>query len=327
MSSRDISDPGKGGGILVTGGAGFVGVPLVAALTARGPVTVVDDLSSGRPMPPPRPGLTCHRTDIRDTDAMRRLMLKYRPRTVVHLAAIHHIPTCENDPARAMGVNVMGFQSVLDACTASGCARVLLASSGAVYAWADGPLAETSPISPQDVYSASKAANEHQLTAWVRAGHGAGTIARMFNIIGPDDPNGHLIPDILQRLSATPGPSASLRLGNLHSRRDFVDLRDMASGLETLAIRDMRESDVSTYNLCSGTEYTVTDIAELLAAHLGKRIDIVRDPALCRAIDRPGQLGDPSKTLTETGWKPHRPLNDSIAAIVETWKTAGKTCA
>lgn len=315
MSPNAISD--DGGGALVTGGAGFVGSVLVDLLRRRGPVVVVDDLSVGRPMPVQTEKLTCYQADIRDRPAMVAIMERHRPDVVVHLAAIHHIPTCERDPFHATDVNVMGFQSVLDACAAARCGRVVLASSGAVYDWHDGALAENAPLAPQDVYAASKAANEHQLTAWVKAGRGTGLIARMFNVIGPNDPNGHLIPDLLRRMDAAPGGSLTLRMGNLDRRRDFVDVNDMAAGLACLAER--HGTDVAVYNLCSGRDYSAGDIALKLAAHRGVQAQLFSDPALCRAVDRPSQLGDPGKTLRDLGWRAGHDLDVSIAAIVRAW--------
>lgn len=294
---------------------------MTSALLGRGSVILVDNLSVGRPMPPTSPGLTCYQEDIRDRDAMAAIVLRHRPGAVIHLAALHHIPSCERDPAKAMDVNVMGFQSILDACALAGCRRVVLASSGAVYDWADRPLSETDAIAPRDVYSASKAANEHQLTAWTMAGRGSGVIARMFNVIGPDDPNGHLIPDILGRLQGAEGSQLDLRLGNLDTRRDFVDVRDMAAGLAALA--DWRGGDAPTpeiFNLCSGRECTVSEIATKLAEHMGVRASLVSDPALRRAIDRPSQLGLPDKMARQFGWRAGRDLDDSIDTIVRSWQ-------
>jgi len=325
-----VSSSGSSDGecILVTGGAGFVGAELVADLARRGKVVIVDDLSVGRPMPPATPGLTCHRIDILDRDSLQGLFAQYRPACVVHLAAIHHIPTCERTPHHAMNVNVMGLQSVLDACRAVDCRRVILASSGAVYGWSDGPLAEDARLGPQDVYSASKAANEHQLAAWVSATGGVGLIARMFNVIGPDDPNGHLIPDLLERLGAAPAGIVTLRMGNIETRRDFVDVRDMAAGFVSLVTHSILASTgVHTFNLCSGTEHTIADTARLLALHMGIDVSIVSDPLLRRAIDRPSQRGDPTKSSTILKWQAVRTLDQSLAFIVESVRASQRGLA
>lgn len=308
--------------VLITGGAGFVGTPLANLIQQVRPVVVVDDLSVARSLPEASDRCVPCQADIRDRQAMTDILLRHRPATVIHLAAIHHIPTCETNPFLATEVNVMGFQSVLDACAGAGCGHVVLASSGAVYDWHDGPLDEDSRLGPCDVYAASKAANEHQLTAWVRAGKGHGSIARMFNVIGPNDPNGHLIPDILRRLDAAQGNDLVLAMGNLDRRRDFVDVRDMAAGLQALANRSLgAERSLEVVNLCRGQDYTAEDIALRLAAHRGLRATVTSDPALRRTVDRPSQLGNPAKAEKLLGWKADRDLDDSIAAIVASWYT------
>ncbi|HLO78610.1 MAG TPA: NAD-dependent epimerase/dehydratase family protein, partial [Magnetospirillum sp.] len=268
MSSNVISDaPPFARRVLVTGGAGFVGRRLAALLARDRQVTVVDDLSAGLPMPEAGGNLACHVGDIRDPAAMAALMADVSPQAVIHLAALHHIPSCENDPRRAMDINVVGFQTVLDACARAGCGRVVLASSGAVYDWGDGgALDENASIRPCDVYSVTKATNEQQLALWAARTGGSGTIARLFNLIGPNDPNGHLIPDILGRLSSAGAAPVRLRLGNLETRRDFVDVNDAAEAFAALLDRaPWRPAGTDTFNICSGREYTVPDIALKLA--------------------------------------------------------------
>lgn len=307
--------------ILVTGGAGFIGRRLAALIAPARHAAVVDDLSIGLSMPEPAPRLTCHRADVRDAAAMTEIMKTFAPDVVVHMAALHHIPSCEGDPRRTMDVNVTGFQTVLDVCARTGCTRVVLASSGAVYDWSDGTaLAESAPIRPRDVYSVSKTANEHQLATWTVRTGGSGAIARLFNVVGPGDPNGHLIPDILGRLSSAGTSPARLRLGNIESRRDLVDVQDAAGCLLALVERGpWRAGETDVFNICSGTEYTVPDIVRRLAACLDVEAMIFTDPTLRRAIDRPSQLGDPTKTMRELGWRAQRSLDDSLHAIAANW--------
>lgn len=316
------------GPILITGGAGFIGARLTSLLCQQGPVVVVDDLSVSPRMPAAHPNLTCHQVDIRNHDALLAVFADQKPSAVVHLAALHHIPSCEREPRRALDINVLGFQSVLDACRSVGCSRIVLASSGAVYAWSPDDLPETAltesaPVAPRDVYAASKAANEHQLAAWAAASGGEGIIARLFNVIGPGDLNGHLIPDVLGRLQASTENPVPLRLGNLESRRDFVDADDMAAGLTALATRGWTgRSGTSVRNMCSGREYSVVDIATLLARHMGVEVTITSDPAFRRANDRPSQKGDPSGTLNAIGWKTVRSLDETARKIVAAWQSS-----
>lgn len=309
----------------MTGGAGFVGSRLVRRLAESGAaVAMVDDLSVGLPLPvlpgPMRPGLAGWVGDIRDAPLMARVMAEFQPDTVIHLAAIHHIPTCEADPRHATDVNVVGFQTVLDAAAAHGCRRVVLASSGAVYDWGDGPLAEDAPLRPSDVYSVCKLANEQQLAVWCGRTGGSGAVARLFNVIGPGDPNGHFIPDMLHKLAAVPaGQRARVAMGNQHTRRDMVDVEDMARGLALLAAHDGGEP-LLTVNFCSGDEIAMSGLAGLLAAALGVDAEFYSDPALRRPNDRASQLGAPGRAAELLGWRAEIPLDASVAAIVAHWR-------
>lgn len=308
--------------ILITGGAGFIGSRLIECLLPRAQVAVFDNLSVGLPMPAARPGLTLRRGDIRNPGEVNQILRDFAPDTVVHLAALHHIPSCEADPRLAVEINILGLQTVLDACAQHGCKRVLLASSGAVYAVAERPLQEDMPLHPADVYAASKLSNEHQLALWAERTDACGISARLFNAIGWGDPNGHLIPEVLARMGdALPGEQVTLAMGNLHTRRDFVDAQDLAEGLAALLQNaPWTARQAPSYNLCSGKETAITEIVYGLADCLGLTVQIHSDPALRRKVDRPSQWGDPQKTALATGWRASIPLNESLARIVTGWQ-------
>lgn len=293
--------------ILVTGGAGFIGRRVVARLLAAGQsVTVVDDLSATGAPPPPQPGLCFHHGDIRDAAVMTRLCADAD--VILHLAALHHIPTCRREPRRALDINILGTQTLLDA--AHHARLIVLASTGGVYDWLDRPLTEEDPVAPRDTYTLSKAANETQGRVWAGAHpHRRLRIARLFNVLGAGDPHGHLVPDILSRLAAT--TTGQVPVGNLSSRRDYLHVSDIAAGLVRL-LGDEDPSPAEIYNLCSGREATVADIVRLLAQLRGQQAEAVLDPALARPQDRPSQLGNPSKAWQRLGWGSQVPLEDAL---------------
>ena len=106
---------------LVTGAAGFLGSHVVEDLLGRGtPVVALDNLQWGRLdfLAPSlkNPDCTLVVADLRDPAGTRTLLERFRPAAVVHLAALHYIPACVADPALAVGINVLGTQSILSAC-------------------------------------------------------------------------------------------------------------------------------------------------------------------------------------------------------------------
>lgn len=299
-------------GVLVTGGAGFIGRRVVARLRAAGrAVTVLDDLSAGSVLLSESGGLAVLRGDIRDPAAVRAALALQPVAALIHLAALHHIPTCAADPARTISINIDGTQTVLDVAAAAGIRRVVLASSAAVYAPATTPHDEGAATGPIEGYGLSKLTNEDQLARWCVRHGGAGRIARIFNAIGPGDPNGHLIPDLLARLR---GDEAELRLGNAETVRDYVDVGDIAAGLCAL-LDDPDPDPMVTYNLCRGVGVRTEELATALMVQLGRMRPLRSDPALRREQDRPHLVGDPELAARGLGWRATRPLAATLADI------------
>jgi UDP-glucose 4-epimerase len=302
--------------ILVTGGAGFIGRRLVRRLLADGAeTTVVDDLSVGLPLPEAAAGLRAVVADVRDEAALDAVFADARPEVVVHLAAIHHIPTCEKRRAHALDVNVVGTERVLEACGRHGVRRVVLASSGAVYAWSEGPLEEDgTPLAPADNYGLSKRTNEEQLRFWAERTGGEAVAARIFNTIGSGDPNAHLIPDIVAQIPAG-AREAEIALGNTGTRRDYIHADDTAAALAVLARGEAVAGASEAFNVSTGADASVAELVGLLGDALGVRIAVREDPARKRRVDRPSQLGCTRKIRDRHGFRPRLGLPDALSEI------------
>lgn len=304
--------------VLVTGGAGFIGsrvVRILRGLSCR--VIALDDESIGLPLPPPDDFVVPVEADIRDASKVRDVLSAYQPPAIMHLAAIHHIPTCEKNPRLAFDANVMGTQILLDEAAAAGIENVLLASSGAVYDWVDGALAEDrTPLRARDVYSTTKLANEYQVATWADRCGARAHVARIFNTIGMNDPNAHLIPDLLEQLRGE-GDEIVVRLGNVAPKRDYLHVDDTAGGLVTIlaGMQDGPQSEI--FNLCRGDELSVAELVDKLADIIGKTVIIEHDASRMRRTDRLQQLGDPTKMKRCFGWTARATVREALASIAE----------
>lgn len=301
--------------VLVTGGAGFIGARVVRELRRRGAnVAIVDNLSVGLPMPA-ADDVAATTLDIREADPIAELVKGFAPDTVVHLAAVHHIPTCEQRRAYALEVNVVGTENVLAACEAAGVAQLVIASTGAVYAWTETLLEEdASALAASDNYSIAKLANETQARLWAERTGARLRMARIFNTIGPGDPNAHLIPDIMDQIP--PGTRhATLRLGNLKPRRDYIHVEDTARGLVALAA-DRDGPQVDAFNICTGVETPVEELVRTIARQLGATLTIEQDASRVRRIDRMSQVGSANKAAARLGWRAEKDLDAAVAAII-----------
>ncbi|MGI8448400.1 MAG: NAD-dependent epimerase/dehydratase family protein [Streptosporangiaceae bacterium] len=304
---------------LVTGGCGFVGSALVRRLLAEAcEVVVVDDLSRGSPenLGPGRHQVTVVAEEV--ASDLGQIVASCQPLAIFHLAALHFIPDCDADPARCLQVNVAGARAVLDAAAAlphGVC--VVLASSAAVYAPADGPLREEDSLRPIDVYGYSKLWAE-ELAAGFSAGTGKAVgIARLFNVFGPGETNAHFIPSLICQLKA----GATVRTGNLSSRRDYVFVDDAADALLRLA-RHCDDGQSATLNVGSGRAYAGHEVLAALAPATAPAP--VLDPARVRPVDRPLLLADPARPAScwagRRGWR--RPWASGSRCTWPRWSTS-----
>jgi UDP-glucose 4-epimerase len=299
---------------LVTGGCGFVGSALVRRLLAEScDVVVLDDLSRGSPenLGPDREQVTLVREDV--TNGLSRIFASFQPEAVFHLAALHFIPDCDAAPLRCLQVNAEGTRAVLEATEPLGRrACVVLASSAAVYAPADGPLREQEDdLGPVDVYGCSKRwAEELAASFAARSGTAVG-IARLFNVFGPGETNAHFIPSLICQLKA----GGTVRMGNLSTRRDYVFVDDVADALLRLA-RYAGEGQSVTVNIGSGRAYAGHEVLEAVARFGDRGVATSIDPARLRPVDRPVLLADPTLAHKTLGWTPQTSLRDGLRA---TW--------
>lgn len=304
--------------VLVTGGAGFIGsraVPLLASLGCR--VIVVDNLYVKMPLPDASEHVVPVEADIRDRNAMASVFATHKPDAVLHLAAVHHIPTCEREPYLAFDVNVMGTQALLEAAQEAGTRNIVAASSGAVYQWKDGPLDEAeTPTGATDVYSITKLSNEYQIGGWADRVGGRAHCVRLFNTIGSRDPNGHLIPDILAQIAGD-DPEPVIQLGNTAPKRDYIYVEDVAAGFVSVLSNLPNGPSRDIFNLATGHELSVAELVHLMGDIMGKTVRIETDPTRIRKIDRMQQLGNPAKLKAATGWAPAWTVRDALMQIMQ----------
>ena len=299
--------------VLVTGAAGFIGYAVCRRLIAGGHrVVAYDDLSRGRREYLPE-GVPLIEADIRDRVRMREAIAKWRPEWLVHLAAMHFIPYCIARPAEAMEVNVDGTRHVLDACRGSSVRNVVLASTGAVYAPTDGACVEDmTPLGPLEVYGESKLAAERLAAAFFEATGVNTTILRLFNAIGENETNPHVIPHILESLRETD----AIALGNTAPRRDYIDTRDIAGAI-------VQASEVGdglrTFNVGTGVAVSVDDIIELLRRITGRPITALQDRDRLRPHERMLLVADTARIRAAIGWEPRFRLADTLRHLVEVY--------
>jgi len=286
---------------LVTGGAGFIGCAVIDKLQREGDeIFVIDNLSFGKREFINIDDAHFFQADILDAKAIDNIFNAVRPNRVIHLAAVHFIPYCNQHPFESSNINIRGTIHVLDACKKYQVQKVFFASTAAVYPIYDEAVSENHPTGPMDIYGLSKLTGEHLCNEFHLQTGVPVIICRFFNAFGPNETNPHLIPEIQNQINAG---LRKIKLGNLTPKRDFIHTSDMANAVHSLMSYDSKGIDI--YNLGRGIEYSVTEIVDAFSRQLGEKIEIEVDESRVRKVERMHLLADVSKlksTLATINW-------------------------
>jgi UDP-glucose 4-epimerase len=300
--------------ILITGGAGFIGSAIISSLADGYEIFVIDNLSFGTREYIPRI-LDNHffEEDIRNPAVIKKIVNDINPDWIIHLAAIHFIPYCNEQPFMSSDVNIRGTMNVLDAATS--CAnlkKVFFASTAAVYPISDEAVSEDNTIEPLDIYGLSKHVGEKLCKLFHLETKLPVIVCRFFNAFGPNETNPHLIPEIQDQINEG---KRTINLGNLAPKRDFIHTYDMARAVEMLMESNL--DGINTFNLGRGLEYSVKEIVESFERQLGEKIVINVDPERVRKTDRMHLLADVSKLKSAVGWEPKWSIDDGIQTLIK----------
>jgi GDP-4-dehydro-6-deoxy-D-mannose reductase len=141
---------------------------------------------------------------------------------------------------------------------------------------------------------------------------------RAFNHLGPGQSDRFVAAALAARIArAEAGGDRVIPVGNLDARRDFTDVRDVVEAYRRL-IADGRPGEV--YNVCSGQDVAISDLAQRLVARAGVPVELRHDPALERPIDTPVLRGDNRRLRDATGWEPAIPLDQTIGDVLDDWR-------
>ncbi len=305
----------SGGRAFVTGGAGFLGHHLIAALLDAGwYVDTIDNFWNGRRqhLQPfhENSRFRLSEGDLRDAAFVSSTVRQFAPEVVFHLAALHFIPYCQANPAATIAVNVLGTQHLLDALEGSPVETMILASTADVYAPSERPHREAESMRPSNIYGLSKSACEELLrVAQHRMPRVRFFAARLFNLIGPGETNPHIIPAILENLNG----GDVQKLGNLTPRRDYVFVKDAAAALMRMAAY---EGAFRTFNVGTGVGNSVVDVVQAIERIVGRPLRIEVDPAKVRPIEREHLIADSTLARMELGWAPTVAFDDALREAV-----------
>ncbi len=307
--------------ILVTGASGFIGRHLVDHAAGSGDEVVgtylaTEELATRLPKPA---GVRWERLDMQDRAAVDRIVETERPEAVYHLAAQAYAQRAWNDPADTFRTNVLGTIYLYEALRKHPPARgVLLAASASAYGVAPRlPVPEDVPLNPTNPYGVSKGAQD-MLSLQYSLNFGLRILrARLFGTTGPGK-TGDALNDFARQVARAErtGHPGELRVGNLDTRRDISDIRDV---VRALALVFEKGDPKLPVNVGAGQSYSIRDVSETLVRLARVPISVVADPKLFRPTDEPDNRADISR-LRALGYEPQYPLARTIADALEHWR-------
>lgn len=233
---------------------------------------------------------------------------------VVHLAGLSALRPSFASPQTYITVNSAMLTHLGEWLLARGSsARVLVVSSGAVYDTRDQtPIDESRRTWTVSPYAVSKVLVEKQAEYYTARGLDM-VVARPFNHIGPGQTGGFLLPDLLAGVRAS--GERPMVVGDLGTRRDYTDVRDVANAYRLLVESDL--GDDRMFNVCSGRSVAGSELLEELLLALGHGpIELLVDEGRFRPTDPRDVRGDAGLLHARTGWSPAISLGQAVRDFV-----------
>ena len=293
--------------ILVTGAGGFLGRYLCAQGSENFDVVGVD-LSRESAC------RNCSWRTIGDERELASVVQELQPALTIHAAFVNRKPPQWSDTEylqRALATNVAVFETIAEFG-----GRLLVVSSSAVYGTAEGGTAvtEVTPIHPVSLYGLAKAQQEQAAQYFATRGLEL-SIARLFNLCGPGQRAGMLLPDWVSRVvDVTSGKSDSLEVRHTSTSRDFVDVRDAARALWLLT-NDFHPDGI--FNVASGCAVGLWEVAEELRALCPRKLRILETQPQPGTADVAAQFGSYEKLRSAVGWQPTISWQSSLRELYE----------
>lgn len=318
-------------GILVTGGAGYIGSHVVQQLAARGErVVVIDNLSTG------------FREAVRDAELIvgnvgdpalvSRVLAEHRVDAVLHFAAHTVVPESVRDPLKYYGNNTCNTENLLACCADAGVDKFIFSSTAAVYGMTESGIAdEDTPTQPINPYGTSKLMSETMLRDYCATGAMRHVILRYFNVAGcdPEGRIGHSTPHatLLVKVACehAVGKRESLAIyGTDYNTpdgtgiRDYIHVDDLAAA-HLRALDRLRAGGTSlTLNCGYGHGYSVREVIDAVSRVSGRAMNVVEQPR--RDGDTPMLIARCARLQHALDWKPRYDDLDFIVRTAFLWE-------
>jgi len=309
--------------ILITGGTGFVGSHLVEELSALKIANVHVTAFSDSPgflaniLSPDK----IHRLDLTDEPATFALIKQLQPDYIFHLAGLAVVGG-SFDKGKETIINNLELQlNLLEAIKQfSPASKTLIIGSGMEYdfiAYPTNKVNELQPLGPASPYGVSKVAQDLLALSYFYSYNLDIVRARPFNHIGERQTADFAIASFAKQIALIEkGQQKQIKVGNLDAIRDFTDVKDMVKAYILLMQKGEKGK---VYNIGSGEGIKIQKVLGQLISLASQEIEVVVDQKLLRPLDINLAVAD-NKMITELGWQPTIPINDTLERILNYWR-------
>lgn len=309
----------------ITGIAGFVGSHLSELLLSRGfeVYGLLRSRSKTDHIESIITKLHLQDADILDTHSLYATISRLKPDYIFHLAAQSFVPTSWVSPSVTLETNIVGSTNLFEAVRMAGIDPVIqIACSSEEYGLVhpdELPIKETNPLRPLSPYAVSKLAMDYLGYQYYQSYKVRIVRTRGFNHTGPRRGDTFAESNFAKQIALIEKKKQEpiIRVGNLDASRDYSDVRDMVRAY-LLAVEKCDPGDV--YNICSGSTIKIGAMLAMLLSMTKTKVEIKQDPERMRPSDVPVLLGDNTKFVQKTGWKPEIPFKKTMEDLLNYWR-------
>jgi len=262
--------------------------------------------------------------DLTKKEQVNKVLLRSKPDKIFHLAGQSQVSLSFQMPEETLLHNIIPELNIFEAIRKIGISpTIVVACSSEEYGLTfknELPMKETNPFRPLSPYAVSKIAQETLAFQYFKS-YGLKTVlTRFFSIEGPGRGKDFVTSSFARQIVKIErsGEKPIISVGNLSAKRDFTDVRDMATAY-WLASEKCKFGE--PYNICSGSAMPIKSVLSvLLSKSIIKNIKIKQDPKKMRPSDVPVIWGDCSKFRKQTGWKPKIPFEKTMEDLLNYWR-------
>jgi GDP-4-dehydro-6-deoxy-D-mannose reductase len=311
--------------VLITGIAGFVGSHLAELLLKKeedvfGICLPDESLENIRQI---KKELHLTNCDVTDFYRLSSVIKRINPDQIYHLAALSSVGRSFSHPVDVIGANIRGTLYLLEILrNTRKRPRILIVGSSDMYGVVkpkDIPITEEKPLLPVSPYGSSKAAGDLLAYQFFKS-YGVRTIrVRAFNHTGPRQSIGFVVPDFASQIAKIEAGILPpvMKVGNLSSKRDISDVRDIVRGYQLLM---KKGKPGEAYNVCSGKAYSIKNLLKILISLSKMNIRVKTDEKRNRPAEIPILKGDNSKIKRTTHWKPEISIETTLEDTLNFWR-------